>query len=232
MFFIFLPTQRERSELHKTKHLIPSLQWVWLVSMWVSNEEWWLWPLQTGTLEPSHTHPRRTVTSNASPTGRKHYIRQSMQLHLTEAIHNADIELYRSTFICHNPTVWISCQRNMYVVPMQPNQQWSSGDKVCNIPQQRERNQEVYMDFGLRHVSCSGTYWSNWWLVTLAKLWLQMNKEPDRVSSGRGRTASCSRQQTCRSKSERRQASSQAAMISPRVSSRGKKTGLSLTIRL
>lgn len=61
-----------------------------------------------------------------------------MQLHLTDAIHNADIEHYGSTFICHNPAAWITCQHNMYVVPVQPNQQRSSGDKVRNIQQQRE----------------------------------------------------------------------------------------------
>lgn len=73
------------------------------------------------------------------PPARKCCITQSMQLHLTDTIHNVDIEHYRSTFICHNPTLWISCQHNTYVVPVQPNQQWSSGDKVCNIRQQRWR---------------------------------------------------------------------------------------------
>lgn len=142
------------------------------------------------------------------PAGRKCCITQSMQLHLTDAIHNADTEHYRSTFIHHNPTLWICCQHNMCAVPVQPNQQRSSGDKVCNIQQQRERNVEVYMNLRLCHVSCLGNYWSNWWLVTLAKLRLQMNKEPDRVSSRKGWATSCSRQENHRAKSEYGQASS------------------------
>jgi len=32
--------------------------------------------------------------------------------------------------------------------------------------------------------------------MTLAKLWLQINKEPDRVSSAQGQAAFCRRQQT------------------------------------
>lgn len=148
--------------------------------------------------------------------GRKCCITQSMQLHLTDAIHNADTEHYRSTPIHHNPTLWICCQHNMCVVPVQPNQQRSSGDKVCNLQQQRERerNEGVYMNLRLCHVCCLGTYWSNWWLVTLAKLWLQMNKEPDRVSSGKGMGHARGR----RLRGANQNTDRQAVMISPRVS--------------
>lgn len=36
------------------------------------------------------------------------------------------------------------------------------------IYRSRERIQEVCLDLGPCPVSCSGTYWSNWWLMTLA----------------------------------------------------------------
>lgn len=58
----------------------------------------------------------------------------------------------------------------------------------CVIYSNREKevNQKVDTDLRLCHVSCSGTYWSNWWLMTLAKLWLQMNKEPDKSELRKG----------------------------------------------
>lgn len=118
------------------------------------------------------------------------YIKQSMQLHLSEAICNIDFKQHRSMSICQNQAVWITCQCNMYIVSLQANQQRSSGDKVCNIQQERQKKTRAFTDLRLCHVSSSGTYWSNWWQMTLAKLCLQMNKEPDRVSSGKGQTAS------------------------------------------
>lgn len=70
--------------------------------------------------------------------GWKRFITRSMQLHLTSSIHQACMEHIRSTCICHNPTAWITCQRNMYVVPLLPNQQRSGGDKARNIQQERD----------------------------------------------------------------------------------------------
>lgn len=131
----FPPLQCERSELHKTKHIISSLEWVWLVSMFELLIMSDVFSLQTGSTilhTPEGWHPQH------QPAGQKRCITQSMQLHLTDAIRDADTEHCRSALICHNPTQWICCQHNMYVVPVQPNQQRSSGDKVCNIQQQRE----------------------------------------------------------------------------------------------
>lgn len=69
--------------------------------------------LQTRPMKP---HTLEELHLQQWPTGRKRCITQSMQLHLIEAVHNADTEHYRPTFICHNPAAWISCQHNMYVV--------------------------------------------------------------------------------------------------------------------
>lgn len=112
VFFFFSPPAvwAELTAPNKTHHPVPGAN---LIGKSLIRSDGFC--LQTRTVKP-HTledsHPQH------QPTGRKRCITQSMQLHLTDAIHNADIEHYRSTFICHNPTVWITCQHNMYVVPV------------------------------------------------------------------------------------------------------------------
>lgn len=140
-----------------------------------------------------------------------------MQLHLTDAIRNANIEHYRSTFICHNTTVWITCQHNMYAVIVQPNQQWPSGDKVCNLKQQRKGEKpgsvhgpEAMPCLLLRNtIDLIGGWW-HWlssgstWIRSLTE-WAQERDGPPPVPGSRlvGANQSAGRQ---------------AAMISPRVS--------------
>lgn len=96
----FSVLQRERHKLQQTEHVIPSLEWIWLVSMQGPNEERWL-------------HPADNDHETPHPGGLR-----SMQTH------KRDIEHYTSTFIRHNPTIWITFRRNMYVVPVQSNQLW------------------------------------------------------------------------------------------------------------
>lgn len=161
--------------------------------------------MKPDTLEDWHPQHR--------PAGRKRCITQSMRLHLTDAIRN-DIEHYRSTFIRHNPTVWITCQHNMYVVPLRPNQQRSSGDKVCNILCNRGRETRkctwtcgYAMSPAQGPIDLIGGWW-HWlssgstWIRSLTE-WAQERDGPPPTSGSRlvGANQSAGRQ---------------AAMISPR----------------
>lgn len=123
------------------------------------------------------------------------YIKQSMQLHLSEAICNVDFKQHRSVSICQNQAVWITCQSNMYIVSLQPNQQRSSGDKGCNIQQERQKKTRASVDLRLCHVSSSGTYLidGKWhWLSSVSKWirsltgWAQERGRPPHCFSGDG----------------------------------------------
>lgn len=124
---------------------------------------------------------------------------QSMRLCLTDAIHNVDIKHYWSTFVYHDSAVWITCQHNMHAVPVQPNQQWSSEDRVSNTGAERESRRCVWT-WGLALSPAQGPIdliggWWHWlssgakWIRSLTQ-WAQERDGPPPAPGSR-LVASC-----------------------------------------